>query len=199
MRARRVVGGSLLVALALPAAGCNDCGDYVYKGVRGEEWCGTVYGTRGTLTDEDGDADGGGVVELTFGHMTPPGEFDFDHAGSATLWVLFDDLVAGEALGADRVLTRCSWTDRHDPRDERDDELRDEPAVEVTVTDHGGRLNLDYAGDSKVRRLSWSLVCGDGVFVLEGADNVQLDRLFGRHPLYDELAAGGGDTGDTGG
>ncbi|MCA9568228.1 MAG: hypothetical protein KC656_10310 [Myxococcales bacterium] len=164
----------LLLVVAV-ASGCrNVCGTYTYKGFVGTEECGDVYGTQGYVHEGVDDPSVGWVL-LEPAHDVPPGRFDFDHEGSVVVHALWEPLEAGEVLGPESVWTECVWTDEGRPLDGSDDVAHREPATFVEIQSHGGRFNLDV-GTSYVRKLSWHIVCGDGVIELEAKDVVELER-----------------------
>ena len=174
-------------------AGCNDCGDYTYKGVSNDEWCGAVYGTKGTWYDDDdadgADVDGQGTIVLQFGHDVPPGATTFLHTGSVEAYVLVDELSDGLTFTEATPRVLCTWTDLVDPQNPDDDvEHVEEPATAYELTYDGWRLPL---GTAPTRAFSWSITCGDGVWTLEGSDRVDLDTVNGVHARYAELAATG--------
>lgn len=172
---RHVISAGLAAVALLTLPGCNDCGTYQYKGVLGTEWCGNVYGTEGAFY-EVRDQPEASFAEITFGHSTPPDEFDFDHGGGASLKVLWSDLESKQPLSADQVLMSCYWTDFGDPFDDGDDVFYSEPATELELEGHGARLNLDV-GNAFMREVSWNIVCGDGVMRLQGKDKIDFTRL----------------------
>lgn len=167
----------LAAGVALAPACREQCGTYTYKGVQGVEHCGQVWGTEATVS-ETGDDPEQAWAEITFRHLAPPGEFDFDHQGGVTARVRWSDLISGDELGPDTVLTACDWIDRNQPLYDPDDVQRLEPATEVRLRDHGRRPNLDV-GNTYVRDLSWEIVCGDGVIRLDAKDNVKFARTEG--------------------
>ncbi|MCO4747122.1 MAG: hypothetical protein KC912_20160 [Proteobacteria bacterium] len=176
---------SLLVGLVLLSACRNDCGDYLYKGVRGTEWCGSVYGTEGDYTDGEPDV---ASVFLHFRHIVPPGEFDFDHAGGVTARLLTSDLESGEPMGAERVWTRCWWTNYGRPDIDGDETEYDEPATSVEIQGHGKGFNIDPREGVRMRDISWDVVCGDDIIHVSGRDVVGLDPGGETTVLHPDLA-----------
>ncbi len=173
----------------------NDCGDYVYKGVIGTEWCGDVYGSEGQVFVNDDDPSTT-WAQIEFRHTVPPGEFDFDHVGTVLAQVRWEDLDTKEPLGPESVWTRCIWTDFRDPRIDNDDIHHDEPAVEVELLGRGSGFNLD-PGSTMVRDLEWHLDCGDGAIRLDAHDTIKFDvgSTSGLSPELTALLEGAEDTG----
>lgn len=176
------------MVILLSLLGCNDCGDYSYKGVRGVEWCGTVYGTDGYWYDvQDDPIDGEGVYELVFEHDVPPGEFTFTHSATASVLALVEDLETGEVLGPEDVISTCSWWDYRDPLDDGDDIEYLEPATELELELLGSRPQAGWGGEEVTRRFRWHVVCGDNVLTSTAEDNVGMVPM-GLHARYAELA-----------
>ena len=188
MRRIRGIAALAIVGSLAIHAGCNDCGDYSYRGYANDEWCGTTYGTYGEWWD-GGEEDGGGTYVLHFEHDVPPGEFMFWHRGSVEAYVLVDEVNRGLTYTTNTPRVLCSWTDIHEPSDPNDDVVHtEEPATAFELTYLGKRMPL---GMAPVRAFAWSITCGDGVFQLDGRDGIEMGNIDGVHPRYAELAATG--------
>ena len=177
----------LMSSVVAANLGCADvCGSYQYKGVRGTERCGDVYGSEGRFFEGEPEVAWG---EIAFAHTVPAAEFNFDHYGYVSARFLWADLESGEPLDADRVLVTCHWIDRGDPLTPLDDVERTEHAEDVALQGHGRGFNLDPPGESRVRELSWRVSCGDWVYRLEARDKIKFDFGGAAEVLDLELAA----------
>ena len=187
---RAHTGLPLLAALAaasLPLAGCDDCGDYTYRDVTADEWCGTAYGTSGILYDAPDDSDGSGVFELTFAMDAPPEGFTFYHHGQMQAWVLADELSDGLTFTEATPRVLCGWTDLGDPAAAGDEVTHTGvPAESYELTYEGWRLPL---GDGPTRAFAWDITCGP--YRLTGADSVEFQTSPSRAGVYDALATTG--------
>ena len=169
---------------------CDDCGDYVYRGVEGEEYCGSVYGTTGSWYNDPSESDGEGVYEVVFGNDAPLNEFSFFHQGNVKAYFLVDEFRPGLTFTPAAPRVACTWTDLNDVLDPNDDVPHlDERATdfEITLLRRGTTFLL---GERRLA-LAWRITCGDGVYQLRGRDVVGLDEVLGEHPLYEDLARDG--------
>jgi hypothetical protein len=180
-----------VVAAALGAlTACDDCGNYAYRGVEADEFCGTVYGTTGAWYDDPSEEDGRGLYEITFGNSAPLDEFSFFHAGSVRAYFLADEFQPGLTFTPTAPRVLCTWTDLNVVLDPNDDVAHvDELATdfEITLLRRGIAL---WDGERRVA-LAWRVTCGDGVYELKGRDVIGVTEVSGEHPRYDELARTG--------
>jgi hypothetical protein len=182
------LGGVAAAIGALTA--CDDCGNYAYRGVEADEYCGTIYGTTGAWYDDPSEADGGGLYEISFGNSAPLDEFSFVHRGGVKAYFLADEFQPGLTFTPTAPRVLCTWTDLNVVLDPNDDVAHvDELATdfEVTLLRRGTSVLL---GERRVA-IAWRITCGDGVFELKGRDVIGLTEVIGEHPLYDQLARTG--------
>jgi hypothetical protein len=186
-----ILRGLAACAIGLGAAGCATCGDLTYDGIDVIEQCGVVYGTTGTWFQGDG------VVELRIGTSTSPSREHITFRPDPDVRIAFPDrwLARGTEVPPDQIATRCRIV-RAAPASGGPPNSVDGPADEATVTVRRRGLNpdLDPLERSRYRRFSWRVACGDGVFVSDAKDVVELtvDEGTSAWPAFDDPDPDGG-------